>query len=242
MHTTDEDIWQTHSMKFLESAFRTDRREKLAHADGHGKQTGECGDTVEFFLLIQDERLEHISYDINGCINTNACANAIVDLVKGKRLAEAWDLDPEDVQTILKPFPKTIFIARNSQPERSIWPWPMPAKSKNHPGKSCITRKHYAERKKPMVSSAICLRHDASPEKQSVLSFLSYLTRQSHCLAMLFINLDRISRLFTRRLTGIMFIVYLAIIQYHWCSAIVRSLFFIEQSMCQAPDWHPYKL
>jgi hypothetical protein len=57
-------------------------------------------------------------------------------------------------------------------------------------------------------------------------------------LAMLFINLDRISRLFTRRLTGIMFIVYLAIIQYHWCLAILRSLFFIEQSMCHAPDWH----
>ena len=110
MHnSTDEDIPQTHSTKFLESAFRTDRREKLTPADGHGKQTGECGDTVEFFLLIQDDRLEHISYDINGCINTNACANAIIDLLEGKRVVEAWGLDPEDVADYLETLPEDHF-------------------------------------------------------------------------------------------------------------------------------------
>lgn len=109
MHTNDEELWQTHSMKFLESAFRTDRRERLAHADGHGRQTGECGDTVEFFLLIQDDRIEQITYDINGCINTNACANAIIDLLKGKLLAEAWGLDPEDVAGYLETLPEDHF-------------------------------------------------------------------------------------------------------------------------------------
>lgn len=109
MHTTEADSWKTHSMKFLKSAFRTDRREKLAHADGHGRQTGQCGDTVEFFLLIQDNRIEHISYDINGCINTNACANAIIDLLKGKRVAEAWGLDPEDVADYLETLPEDHF-------------------------------------------------------------------------------------------------------------------------------------
>jgi nitrogen fixation NifU-like protein len=96
-------------MKFLESAFRTDRREKLAHADGHGKQTGDCGDTVEFFLLIRNDRLEHISYDINGCINTNACANAIIDLLKGKPLDKAWGLDPQDVADHLETLPQDHF-------------------------------------------------------------------------------------------------------------------------------------
>lgn len=109
MPSSEADIWQTHSMKFLESAFRTDRREKLTHADGHGRQTGECGDTVEFFLMIQDNRLEHISYDIKGCINTNACTNAIIDLLEGKSLAEAWELDPEDVADYLETLPADHF-------------------------------------------------------------------------------------------------------------------------------------
>lgn len=109
MHESQADIWQTHSIKFLESAFRTDRRERLAHADGHGKQTGECGDTVEFFLSIRKDHIERISYDINGCINTNACANAIIDLLTSKSLDEAWGLDPEDVADYLETLPQDHF-------------------------------------------------------------------------------------------------------------------------------------
>ena len=109
MQRINEAIWQTHSMKFLESAFRSDRREKLAQADGYGKQTGDCGDTVEFYLMLCEGRLEHISYDIDGCINTNACANAIIDLLTGKPLAEAWNLDPEDVADYLETLPEDHF-------------------------------------------------------------------------------------------------------------------------------------
>lgn len=104
-----DSIWQTHSMKFLESAFRSDRREKLTHADGHGKKTGDCGDTVEFFLMIRGDRIAFISYDLNGCLNTNACANAIINLVEGKSLAEAWELDPEEVANYLETLPEDHF-------------------------------------------------------------------------------------------------------------------------------------
>ncbi|MGD9365747.1 MAG: iron-sulfur cluster assembly scaffold protein [Desulfobacteraceae bacterium] len=109
MQDSNEAFWQTHSMKFLESAFRSDRREKLTHADGYGKKTGDCGDTVEFFLMISGDRIASISYDLNGCLNTNACANAIIDLVEGKSLAEAWELDPEDVANYLESLPEDHF-------------------------------------------------------------------------------------------------------------------------------------
>ena len=49
MQVSQKEVWQTHSMKFLESAFRSDRQETLAHADGRGKKIGDCGDTIEFF-------------------------------------------------------------------------------------------------------------------------------------------------------------------------------------------------
>ena len=51
MHDTKDDIWQTHSMKFLEMAFRTDYHEKVLHADGHGRKARDCGDTIDFFLV-----------------------------------------------------------------------------------------------------------------------------------------------------------------------------------------------
>lgn len=106
MHDTNKTIWQSHSIKFLESAFRSDRQEKIAHADGHGKKTGDCGDTIEFFLMIKDDLIETVSYALNGCLNTNACANAIIDLLEGKSTTNAWDLDPEDVANYLESLPK----------------------------------------------------------------------------------------------------------------------------------------
>ena len=109
MHDTKEDIWQTHSMKFLESAFRSDRQEKVQHADGHGRKIGDCGDTIDFFLMLNEDRIESISYVLNGCINTNACANAIIDLVQGKSMDEAWELNPEDVSDYLQSLPPDHF-------------------------------------------------------------------------------------------------------------------------------------
>ena len=109
MHDSDESIWQSHSMKFLECAFRSDRQEKLAHADGHGQKTGDCGDTIEFFLMLKDNQIDTISYALSGCLNTNACANAIINLLEGKSTTQAWDLDPEDVATYLESLPEDHF-------------------------------------------------------------------------------------------------------------------------------------
>ena len=109
MHDSQDDIWQTHSLKFLEMAFRADRQEKLQHADGHGRKTGDCGDTVEFFLILKQDRIKSLSYAINGCINTNACANALIELVEGKTMDEAWEIDPEDVSDYLESLPEDHF-------------------------------------------------------------------------------------------------------------------------------------
>jgi nitrogen fixation protein NifU and related proteins len=109
MDHSKEDILQTHSLKFLEAALRTDRQQPMGHCDGHGRKTGDCGDTVEFFLTLQGDRIDSISYEINGCINTNACANAIIDLVEGQPLDKAWGLNPEDVADYLESLPPDHF-------------------------------------------------------------------------------------------------------------------------------------
>jgi hypothetical protein len=37
------DLWQDHSLRYLEMAFRTDRREIIERPDGYGRRTGVCG-------------------------------------------------------------------------------------------------------------------------------------------------------------------------------------------------------
>ncbi|MCP4746971.1 MAG: iron-sulfur cluster assembly scaffold protein [Desulfobacteraceae bacterium] len=109
MSDIPQDFLKSHSLKFLESAFRTDRQERIEKADGYGKNTGDCGDTIEFYVMMDGARISNLSYFVNGCINTNACANAIVDLVQGRRLEQAWELKPENVAEYLESLPQDHF-------------------------------------------------------------------------------------------------------------------------------------
>jgi nitrogen fixation NifU-like protein len=134
MHDTNEDFWQSHSMKFLEMAFRSDRQERLQHADGYGVKTGDCGDTIEFFLMLAGDRIEAVSYAVSGCMFTNACANAVIELVQGKSLDAAWELNPEDISDFLQSLPAdhfhcaelavgTLYLALADAREKQKSPW-----------------------------------------------------------------------------------------------------------------------
>ena len=105
MEQKKTDFWQHHSLHFLEMAFRNDRRERVAQPDGYGKRTGECGDTVEIYLTIDSGRIRSVSYETNGCMNTNACANTVAELAEGRKTEDAWELTSEDVVAYLETLP-----------------------------------------------------------------------------------------------------------------------------------------
>lgn len=109
MNDSQPNLWQTHSLRFLECAFRTDHQERLQQADGRGQKAGDCGDSVEFYVILQGERIQTIGYSLNGCINTNACANALIDLAEGKSLNKAWEITPERVAAHLESLPADHF-------------------------------------------------------------------------------------------------------------------------------------
>ena len=49
-------------------ALRTDRRRRLARPDGYGKNTGQCGDRIEIFLMAPNDRIKAVFYDTDGCL------------------------------------------------------------------------------------------------------------------------------------------------------------------------------
>lgn len=98
-----------YSLRFLEAAFRTDHLERMAHPDGYGKRTGDCGDTIEIFLSVQENLIRRICFDVNGCMNTAACGNAIVCLAEGKSPDDAWRITPEKVAQYLETLPPDHF-------------------------------------------------------------------------------------------------------------------------------------
>jgi nitrogen fixation NifU-like protein len=105
MESRKFNFWQDHSLHYLEMAFRTDRREIAKHSDGYGKRTGDCGDTVEIYLSILNGRIQSVSYETDGCLSTNACANTVAELIEGKDVGSAWELTPENVMNYLETLP-----------------------------------------------------------------------------------------------------------------------------------------
>lgn len=105
MHHDHTDFLNDHSLKYIEMALSTDRIERLANPDGYGKRTGDCGDTVEFFLTCKNSILQSVSFYVQGCMNTTACCNAVAGFAEGKSIESAWKITPEQVNNYLETLP-----------------------------------------------------------------------------------------------------------------------------------------
>ncbi|MGM0418938.1 MAG: iron-sulfur cluster assembly scaffold protein [Thermodesulfobacteriota bacterium] len=106
MNGVNEDFFEKHSKNYLEMAFSSERSEYVENPDGYGCKTGECGDTITFYLTLSGEKLEFVSYQVNGCINTNACSATLSKLTEGKSIDEAWEITPEDIADYLETLPE----------------------------------------------------------------------------------------------------------------------------------------
>lgn len=101
----EQDFWNRHSLQFLEMAYKADHRERIESPDGYGTRTGDCGDSVEFYIMVKNGRLDVISFEVNGCVHTTACCNTVVHLAKGLTPDQAWEITPDRVAQYLETLP-----------------------------------------------------------------------------------------------------------------------------------------
>ncbi|PID78036.1 MAG: iron-sulfur cluster assembly scaffold protein [Deltaproteobacteria bacterium] len=87
-------------------AFNKDRVEHIENPDGFGTKTGVCGDSISFYLTVNKNKLDFVSYEVDGCINTNACAATVSKLTEGLSLDEAWKITPEIIAEFLETLPE----------------------------------------------------------------------------------------------------------------------------------------
>jgi nitrogen fixation protein NifU and related proteins len=99
------DYWQDHSETFLIMANLWDKRKTVEKPDGYGKKTGDCGDTVAIYLGIKNGVINAINYELQGCMNTNACCNALATLAEGKMVEQSWEITPKDIIDFLETLP-----------------------------------------------------------------------------------------------------------------------------------------
>jgi len=134
MNKKYSELLQNHSLHYLEMAFRTDKCALLESPDGYGKRKGTCGDTVEMFILVRNERIQSVTFISNGCLNTHACANTVVLLTEGKSVNDAWSITTEQVKNYLETLPEedmhcaelaagALYLALVNYREHKDFPW-----------------------------------------------------------------------------------------------------------------------
>ena len=106
---TGHDGWQSHSLTFLEMAFRTDRQGRPVNPSGIGHNVGSCKDSITLFVKVREHAIESVAYELDGCLNTNACANMVAEIVEGQDIESAWHITPEMVADRLQTLPSGHF-------------------------------------------------------------------------------------------------------------------------------------
>jgi nitrogen fixation protein NifU and related proteins len=78
----------------------------LENANGQGSATGQCGDSIDVSLRIEEGIITEIRVVPHGCVYTVVCASAMSELSKGRDLDHALELDPENVVAALGGLPE----------------------------------------------------------------------------------------------------------------------------------------
>lgn len=79
---------------------------ELKDADGHGRVTGSCGDTMQIFLKFQNQRVNAASFITDGCGASTVCGSLAAEAALAKTPEELADITGETILAILGVFPE----------------------------------------------------------------------------------------------------------------------------------------
>lgn len=80
---------------------------RMNNADGYGRVTGSCGDTIEIFLKIDDSRVAAASFTTTGCASSGLCASFTAELACGRSVEQLFDMKGEEVLAHIGTFPES---------------------------------------------------------------------------------------------------------------------------------------
>ena len=102
-----EDMRTAYSEKVIDHALNPRNIGEFKDADGFGRMTGPCGDTIQICLKVKDGMIAYATIMIDGCVATIACGSMTTELVKGKTIAEAFRITSDDILNSLDGLPES---------------------------------------------------------------------------------------------------------------------------------------
>jgi nitrogen fixation NifU-like protein len=106
VESLQEAVLAGYSQKFKDELFNAGNIGTIENPDSRVRITGVCGDTIEMFLTVRDNRINNIKFITDGCGATVVCANYVTRTVQGKSIEEAHRMEPDDVDRYFEGLPE----------------------------------------------------------------------------------------------------------------------------------------
>ena len=100
------DALEIFSERVVEEALNPKNVGMIEDPDGASRITGPCGDTMEIYLKIEDERIIEARFLTDGCGPTIACGSVLTELIRGKTVEDASRLNDEEILSVLGDLPE----------------------------------------------------------------------------------------------------------------------------------------
>jgi nitrogen fixation NifU-like protein len=101
-----DEISGIYSEAVKDHAFNPRNMGDLPDADGFGKITGPCGDTMQIWLKIKDSRIINAAFSTDGCGTTRACGSMVTEMIKEKEISQAIKVTQEKILKTLGGLPE----------------------------------------------------------------------------------------------------------------------------------------
>jgi len=79
---------------------------KLENPDAYACIAGNCGDTMEIFLVFEDDRVKEAAYTTDGCGSSTVCGSFAAEMATGKNPDQLVEITGEKILNKLGRFPK----------------------------------------------------------------------------------------------------------------------------------------
>jgi len=99
-------MWAGYSPAVIDHAQNPRNVGSMADADGFGRVTGPCGDTMEIWLRVRNGTVANATFWTDGCGTSIAAGSMVTELARGKGTAEALKITPDDVLKALGGLPE----------------------------------------------------------------------------------------------------------------------------------------
>jgi len=102
-----DDMRKIYSNRVIDHILNPRNLGEFKDADGFGRVTGPCGDTMQICLKVKNGMVADAALMIDGCATTIACGSMTTELVKGKTVAEALRISQDDILNNLDGLPES---------------------------------------------------------------------------------------------------------------------------------------